>query len=46
MTDGYTEVKLMRCEVRENVKKYWSNEQTDEEEPDEVECPTECVFNA
>ncbi len=36
----------MRCEVMENNKKYWSNEQNDEEELYEVESPTERVFSA
>ncbi len=45
ITDGYTEVKLMRSELMENGKKYWSNEQ-DDEELDEIESPTERSFNA
>ncbi len=44
MTDGYPEVKLMRCEVMENSKKYWSNKQNNEDELDKVESPTEQAF--
>ncbi len=49
--DGYLEVKLMRREVMENDRKYWSNKQNDEDEldeadeVDEVESRTEWTFS-